>query len=313
MDKARYTFSFVLTYALLLWFSCASFPVAAQEDFEDLPSIEGEADDLDLDAIEQDLAQPPQPPSATIQAPTQEAQDTPVEQADPKIKEGLDLSDEVFIEIQQDPTSYLGNIRYEDIIVVQKRYSRLDGRFYITGFGAGGNFFSEFSKAWVHGAAVGYFFSDSFGWEFVHGLIANTVVTELSEIFLRDFNLNPIDFDFRIRALISSAIQWNYSYGKFAFHNYRVLRYDTYVLAGPAGAIYENTFGFGVVLGAGMRVYLNKWTSLGIEIREYLYSESTPQDLIDRGGVDETNLATQFFIFLNLTVYFSKFAFLDEV
>lgn len=232
---------------------------------------------------------------------------------DPQVREALDLPDELYEEVQKDPFSYLGNIRYEDIYVIQKKYGRKKGRFFITGAGGGGNVFSQFAWTWVQGLAAGYFFLDVLGWEAVHALFCSSFFTSLSDRMVESFDLRADSFEHRLQLALSSTLQWSPFYGKFALLGVRVIHYDMYLMAGPVVSMYEKTFGFGGVVGLGFRFMFTQWASMNVEFRNYFTSESTPDHIDQFQTETETEMRSRFFIFLSLSVFFPKFAFLDEV
>lgn len=232
-----------------------------------------------------------------------------------ELADQLDLPKSLVEEVKQDPFSYLGNIRYEDIYVVQKMYARKDGRYYVAAVGGGGNFFSQFHTTLANGFSAGYYFSDLLGWEVFHGLFAHTFTNQRHDMFLNKFELWAGRIELRVNYILSSALIFSPFYGKFAFFGNRVLHYDIYGIGGPAFVFYqEATVGYGGVLGAGFRVFMNKWSSLGLEFRDYIYVEPIPPifgaSFIGGAG---SQIASKFFLFLNFTVYFPKFAFMDEV
>lgn len=230
------------------------------------------------------------------------------------VRKRLDIPADLYDEVLKDPFSYLGNIRYEDIYVVQKMYSRKQGRFFITAMGGGGNFFSQFHTSLSNGFGAGYYFSDTLGWEVFHGLFTHTFTNNRHDVFLNTFNLFAGSLELRLNYALSSSLIFSPFYGKFAWFGRRVLHYDLYFIAGPAVTIYEEkTMGFGGVGGLGFRVFLNKWSSLGVEFRDYIYMETVPNTIAVATGDDSASIVSRFFLFLNLTVYFPKFAFLDEV
>jgi outer membrane beta-barrel protein len=248
----------------------------------------------------------PAPPSSEL-APSISQTQSPIP------RPSLNLPDSVVEDIQKDPFSYLGNIQYEDIYVIQKLYARKQGRFFASAIGGGGNFFSEFSSNWAHGLGGGFFFSDVLGWEVVQAILTSAFYNRRAQHFLDRFGLRSNIFEYRVSQIFSSALIVSPFYGKLSLLGFRVVHYDMYFLLGPAAVIYESTLGFGGLVGLGFRLYLNKWTTLGLEFRDYLFTGSPPRAVSAATGDTSSFFTSRLFIFLNLSVHFPKFAFLDEV
>jgi outer membrane beta-barrel protein len=270
-------------------------------------------DPIEAPPTEPALESPEQDSQQTESATQQPSQPDPnVDKEDLKAK--LDLDDDLIEEIRQDPFSYLGNIQYEDIYVVQKIYARKSGRYYVTAVGGGGNFFSQFHTSMANGFGAGMYFTDNWGWEVFHGLFTHTFVKQRHDLFLNQFELWSGRLQFRINYALSSAAIFSPFYGKVALFGSRVLHYDIYFLAGPAVTLYEEfTLGYGGVAGVGFRTFFNKWSSVGLEFRDYIYMEAVPPTLGAELGISGTEVTSRFFIFLNFTVFFPKFKFMEEV
>lgn len=79
-------------------------------------------------------------------------------------------------------------------------------------------------------------------------------------------------------------VQWAPIYGKISLIAEKFLQFDLYALAGgslvqylgPQGSRGSPAITFGGDLGLGMRFFANRWATARVELRDLIYSETTP-------------------------------------
>ena len=60
-------------------------------------------------------------------------------------------------------------------------------------------------------------------------------------------------------------------YGKFALGNDRIFSAELFFVGGPTIAGYTASTPFGVDLGGGIRMFMGRYFSLRLDIRDYMY------------------------------------------
>ncbi|MBX5483785.1 MAG: outer membrane beta-barrel domain-containing protein [Myxococcaceae bacterium] len=109
-----------------------------------------------------------------------------------------------------------------------------------------------------------YHFTDSFAWQIARGTYSYSVDTGLREQLERDFGVDPTVFE-EVEWMAGSDLVWSPFYGKLAVMNQRVVHFAAFLSLG--GTVLKMNVGFrpGIAVGAGLRVFQNKWVSFRLD------------------------------------------------
>lgn len=125
-----------------------------------------------------------------------------------------------------------------------------------------------------------YHFTDSFAWTVGRGGYSYNLNTGLREQLERDFGVQPTTFD-EVNYFVGSDVLWKPFYGKSAVLNRWVLHYEAHLIGG--GAVLKFTqsgFRPGVNLGAGVRVFQNKWVSYRLDFTNTVVISDKPSNVV---------------------------------
>ncbi len=120
-------------------------------------------------------------------------------------------------------------------------------------------------------AQVGYtfHFNDSFAWQVGRGAYVYSARTGLREQLERDFGVLPTAFD-EVQFFVGSDLMWKPLYGKLSVLNRWVVHGEVYVLLGATIFKFTDSFRPGINVGAGGRIFVNKYASFRLDITENL-------------------------------------------
>jgi outer membrane beta-barrel protein len=139
-------------------------------------------------------------------------------------------------------------------------------------------------KGFTGTAAYVWHFSDNFGWEIVHAdFSVNTpskLKQEVERIALATGARSP-NFP-EILVMAGTRLMFKPLYGKEAFLNTQVVNMEAFLHAGPTWLYVLGVVGsqgnardrpdiFGLDLGGGVRMHMNEWFSLRLDISEILF------------------------------------------
>jgi outer membrane beta-barrel protein len=171
----------------------------------------------------------------------------------------------------------IGSIQNEEIVVVQRKYTKKDWRHEFTPVIFGGVPFGTVRRTLLGGASYTLHASDGWGFELLNFSYTKTFFSSFTD----DINNNKLGPQAKIKPdfqkllyFLTTGIQWTPIYGKMATFS----RYIAYI---------EPYFGFGVGLArtesasyvtfypaVGIRAFFREWFSMKFEFRDYLYTEN---------------------------------------
>jgi outer membrane beta-barrel protein len=114
-----------------------------------------------------------------------------------------------------------------------------------------------------------------------------------------------------IQGLAELNLQWSPLYGKIALIAERVVHFNLYAIGGPAAVLYGGprpagassgdtpTWTVGGNVGIGMHFFINRWSTLRVELLDLIYQEN-----VGVGGVQTTSLRNQLMFDLGVSFYF---------
>lgn len=186
----------------------------------------------------------------------------------------------------------IGDLRREGIDVVQNRIFIKTGRSEL-GVGMGFIFDNPFLRYETAEFRYTYHFNEGLSIEGAYSYAYSqnkAIVTDLKNIpcdsppTLFDSVGNPIaDCGISLnpapdpyKHIINANLVWSPIYGKFSIFSRKILHFDIFATAG--GGYYfadrDNRFGFNI--GVGTKVFLNEWSAVRIDFRNFTIKEGAP-------------------------------------
>jgi outer membrane beta-barrel protein len=178
----------------------------------------------------------------------------------------------------QDNPVDVGVIKKSDRSVVQKMLYQKEGRIEAGAF-LGWMPFDTFTTTPVAGINGGYHLNEEWGAELaINGGLAmeNYSYRLLSS---EAYGISPDAYGHMLG--ISAHALWSPIYAKFSWRGKKVVHHDVYALGGTAFALEKalmpdasTAFSPGVALGMGMRFYLNRESTLRVQVKDDLLIQS---------------------------------------
>jgi outer membrane beta-barrel protein len=126
-----------------------------------------------------------------------------------------------------------------------------------------------------------------------------------------------------IRMMAGAEVAWAPVYGKLNLAAEQVLHFDLALMAGPdlisrdqvlsrddaeslaaAGGKPPTTTSLGGHVGLGVRIYLNRYMALRLDVKDYVYAVKVPNWIEGSGNQPRSDVQNQLFIELGLSFFF---------
>lgn len=174
----------------------------------------------------------------------------------------------------------IGKIPNEEVIVVQRKYTRKGWRSEITPITFGGAPFGTIYRTLISGANYNLHFTDLFSWEAVNFLYFKNFFSSFTDDINSNKNtsINPTQNDIKpdyqkLLYLLTSGFQMTPFYGKFSTFSRWIAYIEPYFSLGAGIAKTEVDQYFVFYPGIGLRVFFREWFSMRIDFRDYIYTE----------------------------------------
>lgn len=172
----------------------------------------------------------------------------------------------------------IGSVPNEEVVVVQKKYTRKQMRHELTPIGFGGLPFGTIRRTLMGSASYTLHVNDWLGIEVFNFSYTKNFFSGFTD----DINNNAtrpnqaqIKPDYqKLLYFLSSGIQISPFYGKFATFSRYIAYIEPYVSFNLGMAKTEVDTYLAFVPGIGLRVFFKEWFSMKVEFRDYLYTES---------------------------------------
>lgn len=128
-------------------------------------------------------------------------------------------------------------------------------------------------------------FTDHFAWQIGRFGYSYAAKTGLREQLERDFGVLPTAFD-EVQFFFGSDVMWKPFYGKLSVLNQAVWHIEAFLLLGASVFKFTNVWRPGVNVGAGARVFINKYVSLRLDVTDNVVIP------VGGGSVQLTNVMT---------------------
>ncbi len=173
----------------------------------------------------------------------------------------------------------IGSIPNEEVVVVQKKYTRKNFRHEITPIRFGGLPFGDIRRTLFGGASYTLHLSDALAIE----IFDFTYTKDFFTGFTADISagqkaagkaeLKP-DVQ-RLLYLLTPGIQFSPTHGKASTMSQWIAYLEPYISLNAGLAKTETNSYFTLAPGLGMRVFFKEWFSMKVEFRDYIYTEAS--------------------------------------
>lgn len=171
----------------------------------------------------------------------------------------------------------IGEIPNDEIIVVQKKYTRKEWRHELTPLSFGGLPFGSERRTLVGGASYTLHFNDWLAWEALNFVYSKNFFSS----FTQDINDHAVSGQQEIRPdiqkllfLTTTGLQISPFYGKVSTFSSYIAYIEPFLAFGVGMAKTETNSYMSFYPGIGLRVFFREWVSLRVEFRDYIYKES---------------------------------------
>lgn len=182
----------------------------------------------------------------------------------------------------------IGSIPNEEVMVVQRKFTKKDMRHEITPFVFGGIPFGTIRRTLMTGASYTLHLNDWFAIEPVNIAFSKTFFSSFTD----DINANKtrttqadIKPDFqKLLYFLTAGVQFTPIYGKSSTFSKWIAYLEPYIGFGAGIAKTEAEQYFTFYPAIGIRAYFREWFSMKLEFRDYIYTEkyttrtTPPQD-----------------------------------
>ncbi len=173
--------------------------------------------------------------------------------------------------------SEIGSIQNEEILVVQRKFTRKEMRHEITPINFGGIPFGTVRRTMTSGGSYTLHLKDWFALEPLNFNFSKNFFTsftdEINENTTPSPNIRPDPQ--RIQYFLTAGVQFTPIYGKMSTLSSWIAYVEPYFGLGGGLAKTETDAYFTFYPAIGMRVYFREWFSMKVELRDYMYTEQT--------------------------------------
>jgi len=172
----------------------------------------------------------------------------------------------------------IGSISDEEVVVVQRKYTRKLWRHELTPIGFGGLPFGTVRRTLFGGAGYTLHFNDWLGWEALNFVYTKTFFSTFTD----DINNNKLtganqvdikpDFQ-KLLFFLTTGVVLTPFYGKLSSLSRWIAYTEPFVSLGFGISKTETDSYVAVAPGIGLRVFYREWFSMKIEFRDYIYNE----------------------------------------
>ncbi len=148
-----------------------------------------------------------------------------------------------------------------------------------------------FAKGVTLNGSYTYHFTHLWAWELVNGLWSFNIDTGLTRELKDEYDVQPTDLG-ELKWILNSNVIIKPMYGKFALTNDKLFTAEMFFTMGYALGGFTAALPSGVNMGVGLRMFLGKYFSARLDIRDYLFIP------------DFENLENHIFISLGLSLTF---------
>lgn len=174
----------------------------------------------------------------------------------------------------------IGTIPNEEVIIVQRKYTRKNMRHEITPITFGGVPFGTVRRTLIGGASYTLHLNDWFAIEPVNFMYSKTFFSSFTDDINQNkgsganTRQNDIKPDYqKLLYFLTGGVQLTPFYGKLSTFSRWIAYVEPYISLGAGVSKTEISSYFTYYAGIGLRTFFREWFSARLEFRDYLYSE----------------------------------------
>lgn len=200
----------------------------------------------------------------------------------------------------------IGQIPNEEVMVVQRKYTRKKFRHELTPALLGGLPFNSVRRTLYGGASYTLHVNDWLGFEAMFNYSQSFIggfVNDVNSNSTRP-NQNPINPDYqKLLYAVYVGAQISPFYGKMATLSSSIAFLEPFFYLGAGIANTEKYLYPTVVPGIGVRVFFKEWFSLRLEIRDLIYNERAISRVT---GLEESGIRNNYMFLASLSFWLPK-------
>lgn len=207
--------------------------------------------------------------------------------------------------IIEEQLAEIGAVPDEEIVVVQRKYTRKDSRWELTPVTLGGVPFGTVRRTLFGGASVTYHLTDSFSIEVPNFLFTKTFFSGFtSDINAGQGGLPSINVnEQRLLFFLTAGIQYSPFYGKLSTFSDYIAYIEPFFTIGGGMAKTETNAYLTLYPGIGFRIFFKEWFSMRFDFRDYIYLERAVNII---SGLTESNLRNNYAFTISLSFWLPK-------
>jgi|694.fasta_scaffold69894_3 outer membrane beta-barrel protein len=171
--------------------------------------------------------------------------------------------------------SEIGSIPNEEVLVVQKKFTRKEWRHEITPVLFGGIPFGTVRRTMTSGGSYSLHLKDWLALEPINFTFSKNFFTSFTDDINSASGTNLRPDPQRILYFLTTGVQFTPIYGKVSTLSRWLAYVEPYFGLGAGLAKTETDSYFTFYPAVGMRVFFREWFSMKLELRDYMYTEQT--------------------------------------
>lgn len=177
--------------------------------------------------------------------------------------------------IIEDQLTEIGQIPNDEVVVVQRKYTRKKGRVELTPVTFGGVPFGTVRRTLFGGASMTYHLNDKWAIEAPAFHYTKTFFSSFTSDINGGQGADPqINVDEqRLLFFLTAGIQFTPFYGKMSSFSRYIAYLEPFITGGLGLAKTESNSYLSPYLGVGFRFFFKEWFSLRLDLRDYIYNE----------------------------------------
>lgn len=187
----------------------------------------------------------------------------------------------VFANIIEEQLAEIGSVPDEEIVVVQRKYTRKNHRWEITPVAFGGVPFGTVRRTLFGGASITYHATDNWAFEipsfsytktFFSGFVPDINAGQIAPGSTVKINVD----EQRLLFFLTAGIQYTPFYGKLSTFSEYIAYLEPFLTLGAGIAKTESSNYPAFYPGVGFRLFFKEWFSMRFDLRDYIYWEVSP-------------------------------------
>lgn len=208
----------------------------------------------------------------------------------------------------EDQLAEVGSVPNEEIIVVQRKFTRKEWRHELTPVAFGGIPFGTIRRTLFGSASYTLHPNDWLGIELLNFVYSKTFFTNfVGEINANNVDgsagFNKVDVNYqKLLYIVHGGLQISPLYGKMATFSRYIAYLEPYIFLGAGVARTEADTYVTFVPGIGLRFFFREWVSMRFELRDFIYQERN----LTAAGTGESTWRHNWAVMLSLSFWLPK-------